>query len=151
MTTKIADIYDAIITLVSTELPTYARIPNPYAIDENTALFLKRSYGLAIGAGVNTERYVGCHVTWQRSYTLNLITQVVNTENDTTGRASVEKDLIDAHRLILMAFETDSTLGGNCIKAVVTDDSGIQYIEGQDGKFLAVEISLAVEYQENLT
>lgn len=149
--TKIADIYNAIITLVSTELPTYARIPNPYALDENTALFLKRSFGLAIGAGVNTERYVGCMVTWQRSYTLSIITQVVNTENDTTGRALVEKDLIDAHRTLLMAFETDSTLGGNCIKSVMLSDGGIQYIDGQQSKFLAVEIELAVEYQESLT
>lgn len=151
MTTKIADIYDAIVTKVSTELPTYARIPNPYAIDENTALFLKRSYGLAIGAGVNTQRYVGCLTSWEREYTINLITQVVNTENDTTGRASVEKDLIDAHRLLLLAFETDPSLGGICIKAIVTDDSGIQYIDGQQSKFLAVELNLAVEYQESTT
>lgn len=148
MTTKIADIYDAIVTKISTALPTFQRLPNPYALDENTAILMRQAYGLAIGAGTNTERYVGCLVTWQRDYTIGIVTQVVNTENDTTGRALVEKDMIDAHKSLLAAFESDSTLSGTCIKAVITGDSGIDYIAGALSKFLAVEISLSVEYQE---
>lgn len=146
--TKIADIYDAIVVKVETVLPTFKRIPNPYEIDENSAILMRKAYGLAIGAGSNTERYVGCFVTWERSYTLAIMTQVVNTENDTTGRAMVEKDLVDSHRDLLLAFEQDSTLGGEVIKAVVTDDSGIEYLTGENGKFLAIEISISVEYQE---
>ena len=148
MTTKIADIYDAIVTKISTALPTFQRLPNPYALDENTAILMRQAYGVAIGAGTNTERYVGCLVTWQREYTIGIVTQVVNTENDTTGRALVEKDMIDAHRALLMAFEADSTLAGTCIKAVINSDSGIDYIAGALSKFLAVEIILSVEYQE---
>ncbi len=148
MTTKIADIYDAIVTKISTALPTFQRLPNPYALDENTAILMRQSYGIAIGAGTNTERYVGCLVTWQREYTIGIVSQVVNTENDTTGRALVEKDMIDAHKALLAAFESDSTLGGICIKAVITGDTGIDYIAGALSKFLAVEISLSVEYQE---
>jgi hypothetical protein len=60
----------------------------------------------------------------------------------------VEKDIIDAHREILLAFETDSTLDGQCIKAVITDDGGINYIQGAESKYLALEITLRVEYQE---
>jgi len=148
---KVADISEAIVALLAKELPTFARIPNPYNITENMAMLLRKSFGVAIGPGVNTERYVGCLVSWQRNYTISVITQVDNTENDVIGRFNVEKELIDRHRAILMAFENNSTLDGICIKAVVTDDSGIQYIDGQQGKFLAVEIALAVEYQESLT
>lgn len=146
--TKIADIYDAIITKVEATLSGYSRIPNPYELDENTAIILRKAYGLAIGSGTNTERYVGCFVTWQRDYTLGLVCQVVNTENDAVGRAMVEKDIIDAHRLLLLAFEQDSTLAGVCIKAVITDDTGVQYLTGENGKFLAVELAISVEYQE---
>lgn len=146
--TKIADIYDAIITKLSTELPTFQRVPNPYSLDENTAILLRKAYGLAIGEGINTNRYVGCLTSWERSYTIGLVTQVVNTENDTTGRAQVEKDLIDAHRTILLAFESDPTLGGICIKAVIESDGGIDYIQGVKSKYLALEITLRVEYQE---
>lgn len=146
--TAISEIYDAIVDKLAAELPAFQRIPNPYALDENTAILLRKAYGLAIGAGTNTERYVGCLVTWERDYTIGLVTQVVNTENDTEGRASVEKDIIDAHGTILQAFESDSTLSGKCIKAVIVDDGGINYIQGVQSKYLALEVTLRVEYQE---
>lgn len=149
--TAIADIYDAIVLKLGTNLPTFKRIPNPYSLDENTALLLRKGYGIAIGTGTNTERYVGCLVTWQRDYTIGIVTQVVNTENDTLGRAEIEKDLIDAHDLVLKSFETDPSLGGKCIKAVITDDSGIEYISGDKGRYLALELTLRVEYQETST
>lgn len=148
MTTPVADIYDAIITKLETVLPAFKRVPNPYSLDENTAILLRKAFGLAIGAGTNTERYVGCIATWSRDYTIGLVTQVVNTENDTTGRAMVEKDLVDAQREIFLAFETDSTIAGSCIKAIISDDSGINYIQGAESKYLALELTLSVEYQE---
>lgn len=151
MTTPVADIYEAIIDKLELVLPAFKRVPNPYSLDENTAILLRKAFGLAIGAGTNTERYVGCIATWERDYTIGLVTQVVNTENDTEGRASVEKDIIDAQRAILLAFETDSTLSTKCIKAVITDDSGINYIQGAESKYLALEITLRVEYQEPVT
>lgn len=151
MTTKIADIYDAIITKISGILPSFQRVPNPYSLDENTAIILRQAYGVAIGPGINTERYVGCLATWSRDYTIGLIHQVVNTENDTLGRAMIEKDIIDAHRDLFLAFETDSTLSGNAIKAVITGDTGIDYIQGVQSKYLALEITLTVEYQEQTT
>jgi hypothetical protein len=64
------------------------------------------------------------------------------------GRASVEKDIVDAHGALLLAFEADSTLSGKCIKAVIADDGGINYIQGAQSKYLALEITLRVEYQE---
>lgn len=144
----ISDVYDSIITKIEATLPTFQRVPNPYSLDENTAILLRKAFGLAIGAGVNTQRYVGCLTTWSRDFTIGLVTQVVNTENDTLGRAQVEVDLLDAHRALLLAFEADPSLGGQVIKAIVTTDNGIEYIQGAQSKYLALEISLAVEYQE---
>jgi hypothetical protein len=51
----------------------------------------------------------------------------------------------------LLAFETDSTLGGKAIKAVISADGGIDYIQGAQSKYLALEITLNVEYQEPTT
>ena len=151
MSTPVADIYDAIISKIETVLPTFQRVPNPYSLDENTAILLRKAFGLAIGPGTNTERYVGCLATWSRDYTIGLIHQVVNTENDTLGRAMIEKDIIDAHRGLLLAFEQDSTLGAKCIKAVISSDAGIDYIQGAQSKYLALELVLTVEYQEPTT
>ena len=145
---KITTIYNAITTKLQTTLPTFQRIANPYTIDENTAILMKRAYGLAIGEGTNTARYVGCLTTWERSFTIGLVTQVVTTENDATGRANIEKEILEAHKSLLTAFEVDPTLGAVCIKAVIESDGGINYIDGARSKFLAVELTLRVEYQE---
>ena len=146
--TKIADIYDAMVVKIETALPSFTRLPNPYALDENTAVLMRNSYGIAIGSGTNTERYVSSLTSWQREYTIGLVSQVVSTENDTLGKALVEKNMIDAHRAIFQAFEIDSTLSGICTKALVVSDSGIEYITGNLSKFLAIEITISVDYQE---
>ncbi len=145
---KIEEIYGLIITKLQSVLTGYLRIANPYAIENNPAMILAKGYGLAIGPGVNTQRYVGCIQTWQRSFTIVVSRQLVNTENDATGKAIIEVAMLNAHEDLLTAFESDPTLGGVDIKAVITDDSGIQYLEGQDGKFLAIEMVLSVEYQK---
>lgn len=145
----VSDIYDAIVTKVAATATGYVRVPFPYGITENTALLIKKGFGVAIDEGTNTLRYVGCLSTWERSFRIELIKQVVNTENDTLGKASVEKELMEVARSIFLAFEADPTLGGICIKAIVRGDLGVQYEEGQTSKFLACEIGLAVEYQES--
>lgn len=146
--TKISDIYDAIVLKIETALPTYARLPNPYDIEDNSAVILRKAYGIAIGGGVNTERFVGCLTTWSRDFTVGLVTQVVNLQNDALNRALIEKALLDAHRSLLLAFETDPSLGGIAIKCVVVDDTGISYLAGERGKFVAIELGLSVEYME---
>lgn len=146
--TKIADIYDGIITKVGTAATGYVRVPDPYTLTANSALLINKGYGLSIGPGTNTERYVGCLATWERQFTIGLIAQVFTTENDTINRASAEKAMLDVHRAILLAFESDPTIGATCMKSVITDDTGIQYEEGERSKFLVLEITLSVEYQE---
>jgi hypothetical protein len=145
---KIDDVYNAIVSQLETSLPGWARLPNPYEISENPALILKQAFGVVIGSGINTQRYVGCFVTWERSYIIGLVTQVVNTENDTTGRANIEKAILNAHRSVFLAFEKNHTIGGAAIKSVVENDEGVNYLVEQQGKFLAMELTLTVEYQE---
>ena len=148
---KISDIYDALVSKIETALPTYTRIPNPYDIGENPDVLLDAAYGIAVGAGTNTQRFVGCATTWEREFTIGLITQKVNLENDTLGKASIEKALLENHKTLLLALEADPSLGAICIKSYMISDAGIQYLEGEGdrGKFLALEVSLVVEYLES--
>jgi hypothetical protein len=148
MTTKIYDIHDAIITGLSTELTGYARMANPYNVGDNPDIILKKSYGLAIGEGTNTKRYVGCLATWQRDYRILITQQVVNTANAVTGKAETAKQIIDAHRLVYLYFEANPNLGGTCIKAEIEGDTGIDPFENETSKYLALTINLSVEYQE---
>lgn len=149
--TKIADIKSAVETKLSTALgSSYARIPNPYSLDENTMLILRNGYSVAVGSGTNTDRLINCGTSWEREFVIGVVTQVVTTENNTTKRETFVQAILDAHRLVLQAFENDVTLGGLVIKALVAGDGGVSFIDGARGKFLAVEISLLVEYLEDL-
>lgn len=150
MPTKISEIYDACVDLIESTLPnTYLRIPNPYTVDVNTFLHLRHGYGIAIGPGQDTQRYVGCLVTWERVFSIILVQQVIATQNDTAVREVIEKDILDDHDKLRKAFYLNSTLGSLAIKSTVLDDSGVNFIDGERLKFLGLVMSLFVEYQED--
>lgn len=146
---KVEAVYDAIVTQVNAVLvpQNYVRLPNPYDVQANTFLHLRQGYGIEIGPGNNTERYVGCLSTWERTYTIILVRRVVTTENNTDVRVTIEKAIMDDHESLLKAFELNSSLGEVAIKTVVQSDGGINFLDVDRQKFLATSINLIVEYQ----
>ncbi len=149
MPTKISDIYDECVDIIEAAIPGYVRIPNPYTVDINTYLLLRNGYGIAIGPGTDTQRYVGCLVTWERVFSIILVQQVVATQNDTAVREVIEKTLLDDHDKLRKAFYNNSTLGSLAIKSTVLSDSGVNFVDGERLKFLAIVLDLFVEYQED--
>jgi len=147
--TKISDIKSAVVTLVSSTITGYQQLSNPYAIDENSHLTLKQGFGVAVGPGRDTERYVGCLVTWERLFTIILIRQVLTTQNNVTAREVIDTALLDDHDKLRKAFYLDSTLSGKAIVSTVSDDGGVFYAGDQEEKFLGLELTLKIEYQED--
>lgn len=145
----VTDIYDAIVTKITSAVSDYKRIPNPYDVEANTFLHLRNGFGIEIGPGFNTERFVSCISTWQRTYNIILVKQVLTTQNNTPIRVAIEKDILDDQNTLFKAFEIDPTLGGKVIKTVVQSDSGIAFLAFDNAKFLSMQILIDVEYQEN--
>ena len=146
---KIQEIYDALIVVIAGQLPDYTRLPNPYAVEENTFLHMRSGFGVSIGPGTDTERYLGCLVTWQRDFTITLVRQVFTTQNNTALRVDLEKDILDDHDNLMKAVYNNSTLSGKAIKTTAIADSGLSFIDGERLKFLAMEITVQVEYEDN--
>lgn len=150
MANKILQIYDEVVDLLEATLGTqYKRLPNPYAVDQNTYLHLNNGYGLAVGPGVDTQRYVGCLITWERVYSIILVRRMVTTQNNIGSRELIEKDLLDDLDSLRKAIYLNSTLGGLAIKSTVLDDQGVAFIDADRLKFISLEASLFVEYQED--
>jgi hypothetical protein len=149
MTAKVLTIYDAIVTQVNTSLPNHSRMPNPYQVDSNSYLNLVNGFGLAVGPGVDTNRYVGCLVTWQRTFTIILVRKITTTEHNIGSKVVIEKALLEDHDTLRKDFYLNSTLGGNAIKSTVSSDGGIAFIDADLLKFLSLEMTLDVEYQED--
>lgn len=150
MPTKIEEIYDAIATVVDTTLSDYTRFPNPYVITENTYLHMKSGYGIAIGAGRDTERLVGCQLTWERGFSIVLVKQVTTTQNNTDKRVIIEKEILADHDALRKAIYNNSTLSGKAIKTTLISDGGINFIDGDRLKFLFMEMEVLTEYLESV-
>lgn len=150
MPTKIEQIYDAIVDIIEAQLPSHKRLPNPYEITENAFLRLDLGFGVSIGPGVDTQRYTGCLISWQRSFPITLVRRMATTENNIDLREKIEKDLLIDHDLLRKVFYTNTTLNQTATTSTVLDDSGVNFIDGDRLKFIAIELNLLVEYEENI-
>ena len=148
---KISTLHDAIVTKISTNLSSYTQIPNPYLIEEAPQTLLKKGFAVSIGPGTRTDRLLGCEVSWQRTFTITLINFVNARDNDTTSRETLIKNFLEDHYTLLTKFEIDGGLSGTAIDGIVTQDSGVEYIEIDTKPFILTEIELSVEYIEDLT
>lgn len=145
----ISAVYDKVVDLIEATLPSHVRLPNPYNINANTFLHMTTdAFGLTVDSGINTERYVGCLATWARSFSIPLIKRVVTTQNNMSAREVLEKGILTDWELLYKAFEGNPTLDGVVIKAIVSADSGIEFIDGERLKYLSMFINLNVEYQD---
>ena len=151
MPSKVEDIYDQIVTICSSTLPAFKRLPNPYELTENTFLRLENGFGVSVGPGVNENRFVGCFTTWERSFLITLVKKVSTSQNNLDLRQTIEKDILVAQDLVQKAFYANHTLSGNAVTSTVSDDSGINFIDGDRLKFLGLEINILVKYQEIIT
>lgn len=148
---KISTIHDAIVTKISTNLPTYAQIANPYVVEENPLTILQKGFGVAVGAGIRTDRLISCLTSWERVFTVILINSVKTTDNNTTIRQTLTKNLLEDHYTLFTEFEKDSGLSGVAIDGIIASDTGIQFIEIDSKPHFLIEIDLTVEYVEDLT
>lgn len=151
MTAKVLTIYDAIIDQIETSLPTYKRLPNPYVVDQNTYAQLTKGYGMAIGSGIDTKRYVCDLVTWKRNFTIILIQRITTTQNNIGSREVIEQSILRDHDTLRKAFYLNSSLGGNAIESTVSIDDGLTFVDADLLKFFTLEMNLVVEYQESAT
>jgi len=154
MATKITTIYNALETLLGTALTGYIKMPDPYEVADNPELFLTKGYGIAVGPGVNTNRFTGCKKSFEREFTIILSNLVSTTETNADQREELEKSLLEDQYKIWNAIETDADLSGNTMLTVMLADGGIEYLEiGDDNpsKYILMEISVTAEYSEVLT
>jgi len=147
---KISSVYDALHTLVSSELTGYTQLTNPYQREDNSTLFLEKGYGIAVSGGANTNRKLGGKKTYERTFQLVLTNLLAATEHDTTAKENAEKSLLEDHATLITAFERDSDLGGNAALNIALTDDGIEFLEGGRTKYISLEITVTVEYFETI-
>jgi len=150
--TKISTIYDALLTAIATALAGggYRQLPNSYDITDNPEPYLRRGYGLAFGVSENTNREI-CERLWQRqSFTLPITNEVLTTSTNTTGWDDAMKGLMEDFIKVAKAIEAEPQIDESA-QSVQVGVGGIAFLEGDRGKYVLIEISIDVEFYENLS
>lgn len=144
---KISDVITAIYSLVSTALATYNELPDPYDIEGNTELFLKKGFGISAGSGNNNqERSVSCSRWTTRDFTITLTNKITTTRENTGSMKTLQKNIFEDQETLLQAFYDDRTIGGNAQDAVNVSDGGIEYLTIDEVKYFRLDTTISVTY-----
>lgn len=145
---KATTIHTNLVTLLTTALSTYSRLPNPYAPSQNPLNFA-RGLGVAIGAGSGRQLNTGTY-RFDRTYTVVLMNLMTAMEFDASGRASLETALVEDFYTVLRTIEGDNQLSGQAVKVDYVSDTGVQALAGEAARYLTISINFTVLYTEQL-
>lgn len=137
--TTVNQVFDALETLIEGCLTGYKMLENPIIPEDNAKQLYKKSYGLAIGPGGNPELFTKDITSCQRDFSVVLINKVTTTKSQTDKRNEQQKDIMADIDAIKKCVDTDPDLNGLCTKAVLTTDSGVNFVDADRGKFYLVE------------
>lgn len=149
----ISTAYDALVDRVETVLDTanqgYRRIPNPYVVEDNNDLNLKKGYGVAILPGENTNRVVNCKFSISRTIEVVLSRLYTGDDENASTRATTEKLLFEDQYKLINNFEQDLTINGSTMYTKWVSDGGIEYLSGDSGRFFLLKTQFSLEYLES--
>jgi hypothetical protein len=147
MATVITDIITNLYALVSGSLTTYNELRDPYDIENNTELFLKNGFAIAVGDGTNEEaQSTSCHRWTRRNFTITLTNKITTTRENKAAIKTLQKDLMEDQETIIQAIYDDSTLSGKVVDCKYVSDTGIQYLDVEQIKYFRIDITIEVLY-----
>lgn len=145
----ISSAHEAIVTRLAATLSGYTRIANPYVIEANPELLLKKGYGVRIGPAVNTNLQFA-DLTLGREFTVVLSRKVDAHEHDGAAKGSAEKSLMEDLLLVTKDLVTHGSLNGDSVVTATNyqGDSGVSFAgEG----IIYTEAEFRVDYFESYT
>lgn len=150
---KISTVYGYIEDIIQAALPTYTKIPDPYAVGGTAEALLRKAYGIGIGPGRNTEEDYGDVVTMEREFSVILVRQVTTTDNNSTARNALELALMEDHLTLVKAFQASAELDATVSVSTFDADGGIEFLAGDlpTQKYMMIVLSFITRYSENLT
>jgi len=149
--TNISTIYDAYVTICAAQLTTYAKIPNPYNINDNSSVFHRLGFTVAYGSGSNSNRLLGCQMSEIREFSVILVAQITAAITDFSGFNLIAKNLFEDRYKIIKAIEIHPTLNTGQTSTKWVSDPGIEFLENDKAKYFVLRTLFESEYFENLT
>jgi len=149
---QITTSFDLFHAKVSTLLPQgsgYFELSNPYELVDNSNLFLRKGWGIAIGPGRNTNRELCGKITVERTIRVILTRALEALEQDPTTKNNVIKALMEDAFTILQDFERSYRLDDDEFNCRFESDGGIQSLAVDNYSYLTLEMIFNVELFDN--
>ena len=145
---KVTDVQAALNSLIASVLPSYDLLPDSIDPSDNTLLRLEKGYSTSYGNGQNTSENI-CNNSMRVSRTFPIILTNAYVANfSPTYRLDMERALMEDHYKMISAIEKSITLNGVAVSVRYDGDSGIEYLEGDTKRFIALVSQISIEYIE---
>lgn len=153
---NISTALDAIKAKLETIFPEnqgYIQITNPYNLADNADQMRDKGWGVAVGAGSDTNRNLGCKLSIARSITVVLCRMSEGLELNTVNKEGATKALLEDHFTLVKEITNDVTLQNatsGITKFVYNNDGGIEFVENAGERFFVINSVFDLEYFESL-
>jgi hypothetical protein len=149
MSTKFTLVYDDIRNKVKALWPTKVEVNNPYIIEDEADIRLKDSFGIAIGAGSNTNRVICGSSSTTRSFNIAIVKKHSSPSEEISARVIAEKALLNDLFDLQKYFDSNPS-SDNIINIRYVNDNGIEFLNGDRFGYLMLRSTFEAEYSENL-
>lgn len=140
-------ILDAIRSTLASTFPTKTQIPNPYAIEKNSDVFLENGYGIMVRSASSTI-LEQCRDHENRIIDILFVKRVFRVIIDTDNMHSETKSLIEDTLTFKKIMLSNNQLGidSNLEQITLQSDSGVNFVFANEFNFLYSIVSFNVQY-----
>lgn len=154
MMSKISDIFNSVVTRLDNLLSPYdyVQMPDAYSIVSNANLDLRKGWSLGIGptSPSGTQEGFCSRYLFDTVYFVTLVNDY-NMRLDTNARNDDEKSISEDMFLVIQDLLKNYRLGGESVDISFVDESGPQYLDKEQKRYLVNVGGFRIRYQENLT
>lgn len=148
---RITNVYNALVTQLSTTLSGKIRLHNPYNLEENAAIVAKDSWGLRVESATKQDQEF-CNLSLERSFTVVLMRQMVSLASKEDGFDAVTVGMLEDQQSVAALLSSPNELGQESIIDFIniTDISGIQEMTSGEKKYLFSEVAFTITISESI-
>ncbi len=147
MSTEVSSVYDALVTRITTLLPSasgYRRLEDPYEISKNSDTTLQQGWGVLIGPGTEGPGELGNKLAVSRDFAVLVSRSLKSLAQNPTTKATAEKLLMEDMVTVAGDIHKKFTLESSQRVANYTGDSGIQYVSVSQKNFIWIRIDFMI-------
>ena len=142
----ISTIYDNLITLVKTALPTYEHMSFSGSYLDNSDLIKLKGFSIKVNGSINSERKLSCHESVVRNFEINLYNKAIYRRQNEGDLSGIYKTFLTDVDTLIKSIGNNATLDDSCVSFKYITDNGITLDEDDTINSMRITIAVSAEY-----